>query len=96
MSQSKRDWVEGTLKALPSTSIIELGEPSPGMLTRSDSMCAAVLRSTEADRATLRFGLGRETPADRIDEIGAHVVEVVERLRAGSPAWRLRDETLDW
>ncbi|MCB9617017.1 MAG: cysteine desulfurase [Sandaracinus sp.] len=78
---------------------------APRFALSSGSACASERRAPSRaltamgvpkDRATLRFGLGRETPADRIDEIGAHVVEVVERLRAGSPAWRLRDETLDW
>jgi cysteine sulfinate desulfinase/cysteine desulfurase-like protein len=48
------------------------------------------------DRATLRFGFGRETPVDAIDDVAAFVSETVTRLRDGSPAWRLRGQPIAW
>ena len=43
-------------------------------------------------RASLRFGLGRFTTAEEIDFAIEAVATAVERLRAQSVAWTVRDD----
>ncbi len=78
---------------------------APRVALSSGSACASERREPSRalaamgvpkDRATLRFGLGRETSAAEISEVAAFVRQTVERLRGASPAWRLRHEALDW
>jgi cysteine desulfurase len=45
----------------------------------------AIGRPTELALATLRFGLGRWTTEEEVDEVISRVGEVVTRLRAMSP-----------
>jgi cysteine desulfurase len=45
----------------------------------------ALGRRTELALASLRFGLGRWTTAEEVDEVATRVGEVVLRLRAMSP-----------
>ena len=46
----------------------------------------ALGRTTELALASLRFGLGRWTTAQEVDEVAARVGAVVTRLREMSPA----------
>ncbi len=78
---------------------------APKLALSSGSACASERREPSAalqamgiprDRATLRFGFGRDTPVDAVDEVAAFVGETVTRLRESSPAWRLRGETIAW
>ena len=78
---------------------------APKLALSSGSACASERREPSAalqamgiprDRATLRFGFGRETPVDAIDDVAELVGETVTRLRERSPAWRLRGETVAW
>lgn len=78
---------------------------APKLALSSGSACASERREPSAalramgipnDRATLRFGFGRETPVDAIDGVADFVGETVTRLRESSPAWRLRGETFAW
>jgi cysteine desulfurase len=78
---------------------------APKLALSSGSACASERREPSAalramgipnDRATLRFGFGRETPVDAIDGVAEFVGETVTRLRESSPAWRLRGETFAW
>ena len=78
---------------------------APRLALSSGSACASERREPSValaamgiprDRATLRFGFGRETPPESIEEIAAFVCETVTRLREGSPAWRLRGQSIAW
>lgn len=78
---------------------------APKLALSSGSACASERREPSAalqamgiprDRATLRFGFGRETPVDAIDDVADFVGETVTRLRESSPSWRLRGENVAW
>ncbi|GHS93298.1 cysteine desulfurase IscS [Alphaproteobacteria bacterium] len=59
-----------------------------------------VLKAMHADefvvQSSLRFGLGRFTTAQEIDQTIAKTVEEVERLRAMSPVWDMYKEGVDF
>jgi cysteine desulfurase len=58
----------------------EGGEPSPAIL--------ALGRSQEEAHASLRFGLGRGTSLEEVDQVADAVIEVVQRIRRESPVQR--------
>lgn len=78
---------------------------APRVALSSGSACASEHRGPSAtleamglprERASLRFGFGRDNTPSEVPVVVALVRETIERLRASSPSWRLRHETLDW
>ena len=85
---------EGLLLALASK--LALSSGSACASERREPSAALQAMGIPRDRATLRFGFGRETPVDAIDDVAAFVIETVTRLRESSPAWRLRGQAIAW
>ncbi|MBF0285513.1 MAG: aminotransferase class V-fold PLP-dependent enzyme, partial [Magnetococcales bacterium] len=77
-----------------------------GVAVSSGSACTSaslepsyVLRalgvSVELAHTSIRFGLGRFTTPDEVDQVVAMVVTAVQRLREMSPLWEMAQEGID-
>jgi cysteine desulfurase len=78
---------------------------APRVALSSGSACASEQRGPSVtleamgvpkERASLRFGFGRDNTPSEVSVVVALVRETIERLRASSPSWRLRHETVEW
>ena len=75
--------------ALSTGSACSTGRADPSHVLRAMGV------EDELARASFRFGVGPENTEEEIDRAARLVVEAVEKLRADSPRWRLKQRGLD-
>ncbi len=87
---------EGLLLALSKVVAVSSGAACTSASTEPSYVLRAM--GLDADRAgtSIRFGLGRHTDEAQIDAVADHVVDTVAQLRAQSPLWRQRGQSIDW
>ncbi len=87
---------EGLLLALAKRVAVSSGAACTSASTEPSYVLRAMGLDRDRAATSIRFGLGRPTDEAQVDAVAAHVEETVERLRAQSPLWRLRDQDIDW